>query len=273
MTPQRFKLLVTDIDGTLIGPEGDISKENAGALAAVQREGINISLSTGRSIKSCLRYIDELGLNSYHMFFDGALVSSADLKEKVYIQYIESEMVKRMIEFADTHDIDLELATLSKYYARRETWSTDIKRRFFSIDTTLGDLGGLWERKEIIRVDIVIRNPEEEARAMLFTDHFAGELQFTEAHTPRYPDVTFINITAKGLSKGKALEALVSHLGIRLDEVAAVGDWLNDIPMLETAGLGIAMGNAHEDLKAVADHVTLDVEEDGLAEAIKKYVL
>jgi len=273
LTSQHYRLLVTDVDGTLIGRDPNISKENIEALDMVRRAGIQVSLSSGRSIKSCLPYIEQLSLESYHVFFDGALVSIPDLSEKIYVENIDRSMVREMIEFASSHEIDLELSSLSKYFSERETWSTDIKRRFFGTDTTVGDLTGLWEREEIIRADIVITNSEEEAKAALFMNHFTGRLQFTQAHTPRFPDATFINITSKGLSKGKALKALAKHMGIKLEEVAAVGDWINDIPLLSTAGLGIAMGNAHDDVKAVADHVTLDVEENGLAEAIKKHLL
>ncbi len=264
---------MVDIDGTLVNNEGTISDENLEALGRAKSAGVHISLCTGRSVKSCRRYINQLGLDGYHVFFDGALVSRASFDETVYLKTIESGMVRQMIEFAQEHGIDIELATISRYFSERETWSTDVKRRIFDIDTTVGDLTGLWDREEIIRADIVITNPEEETKARLFLEHFTGRLQFTQAHTPRFPDVVFTNITSPGLSKGKALEALATYLGIPLEEVVAVGDWLNDIPMITTAGLGIAMGNAHEELKKVADHVTLDVEENGLAAAIRKFLV
>ncbi len=273
MKKNPYKLLMVDIDGTLVNNEDNISSENLEALERAKNAGIHISLCTGRTVKSCRRYIDQLGLDGYHVFFDGALVSNANLEEIVHVQNIESDMVRQMIEFAGEHDIDLELATISRYFSERETWSTDVKRRLFDIDTTIGDLTGLWDREEIIRADIIITNPEEDSKAKMFVDHFTGKFHVTEAHTPRLPDVSFFNITAPGLSKGKALESLAARLGIPLIEVAAVGDWLNDIPMISTAGLGIAMGNAHEDLKKVADHVTLDVEEHGLAAAIRRFLV
>ena len=74
-------------------------------------------------------------------------------------------------------------------------------------------------------------------------------------------------------TKGKALEKLAYHLGFSLAEVVAVGDGSNDISLLSTAGLGIAMGNAHEEVKKVADHITLNVEEHGLAAAIKRFLV
>ena len=78
---------------------------------------------------------------------------------------------------------------------------------------------------------------------------------------------------APGVSKGRALGALASHLGVALDEVIAIGDGSNDVPLLSLAGVAVAMGNAPEEGKAVADHVTLDIEHSGVAAAIERFLL
>ena len=78
---------------------------------------------------------------------------------------------------------------------------------------------------------------------------------------------------APQVSKGRALEVLAEHLGISLVEVMAVGDGINDMSLLSTAGLAVAMGNSSSEVKAVADYITLDVEQSGLATAINKFLL
>ena len=273
MTSHHYKLLVIDIDGTLINRYGDISAENSEALALARNSGIQVSLSTGRSLKSSLRIIDQLSLDSYHIFFDGALVSSPDPAEEIYAQPINNAVVRQMIEFAHSQDIDLELYSATHYFAERETWSTEAHRRFFGVEPTMGSFAGLWEQERIIKGALVVTTPREEARAESFGNHFADSLHFSQVKIPTYPDVTFINILAPDTSKGKALQALALHLGVSLDEVVAVGDGKNDISLLSTAGLGIAMGNAHEEVKKVADHITLDVAQDGLAAAIKRFLV
>ena len=91
--------------------------------------------------------------------------------------------------------------------------------------------------------------------------------------SPSFPDVEFINILAPEVSKGRALEALASHLGVSLSEVAAIGDGTNDIPLFSLAGLAVAMDNAPDEVKAVAHYTTLDVDRSGLAAAVKKFLL
>jgi hydroxymethylpyrimidine pyrophosphatase-like HAD family hydrolase len=84
--------------------------------------------------------------------------------------------------------------------------------------------------------------------------------------------VDFTNVLSPGVSKGKALEKLVAHLQVPLGEVIAIGDGTNDISLLTVAGVAIAMGNAADEVKAIADYVTLDVDHSGLAAAIDEYI-
>jgi len=264
---------VVDIDGTLVGGNRSISVENREALAKTRGAGIKVSLSTGRAIKACLSIIDQLSLDSWHISFDGALVSRPSHSEEVYVQPISKAVLEQMIEFAHQHDLNLELYSATHYFAERETWSTDAHRQFFGIEPTMVDFTDLWERERIIKGGLANTTPQEVARARDFCQQFSDRLYFSWARTPAYPDVDFINIVTPGVSKGKALETLVSHLGVALSEVIAVGDGTNDISLLTSAGLAVAMGNAHDEVKAVADHITLDVEDSGLAAAIKRFLL
>ncbi|MFC1993266.1 Cof-type HAD-IIB family hydrolase [Chloroflexota bacterium] len=273
MRNNPYKLLIMDIDGTLVGDGGAISPENREALAKVRGSGVQVSLSTGRSSLGCSVIIDQLELDGYHIFFDGALVSHLSQEEEVFIQPLSQGVVKEAVEFAHLHGIDFELYSKKHYFAERETWSTDAHSKFFSIEPTIIDFSKIPEQEEIIKGGMVSRNPEEEARAREFCRHFEGSLHSTWVRTPTYLGVDFINIVASGVSKGKALEALTSHLGLDLSEVIAIGDGTNDISLLSTAGMAVAMGNAPDEVKAVADHITLDVDHNGMAVAIDKFLL
>jgi Cof subfamily protein (haloacid dehalogenase superfamily) len=267
----RYKLLVVDIDGTLVGDDRAIPVENREALAKVRQSGIQVSLSTGRATEGCRSIIDQLSLDGYHVFFDGALVSN--LGEEVYVEHLDRGVVREAIEFAHLRNIDLELYSMTHYFVERETWSTDAHRRFFGIEPTIIDFTDLWEREKIIKGGLASVNPQQMTKARDFYIQFDRRLHFSIARSPAFPGTEFTNILAPGVSKGKALKALASHLGVSLSEVMAVGDGTNDISLLSLAGLAVAMDNAPDEVKTVAHHITLDVDHGGLAAAIEKFLL
>ncbi len=268
-----YTLLVVDIDGTLIDKNGAISAEDKDALARAGDSGIQVSLSTGRVVQACLRIISQLSLDGYHMFFDGALVSNPEKGEEVYVKPIGEELVRQIVDFVHLNEINLDLYSATHYFIERETWSTDIRRQFFGIEPTVIDFANLWQKERIIKGTLVVFSAEERAKADNFRRQFKSSLNFFWTRTPAYPEVDFINVVAPDVSKGKALEALASFLGIPLTEVIAIGDGANDIPLLSSAGLAVAMGNAPDELKAVADYVTLDIDHNGVAAAINKFLL
>jgi len=222
--------------------------------------------------QACLGLINQLPLDGYHIFFDGALVSNLEGKE-VYVQPLSKMVVRQAVEFAHSNDIYLELYSATHYFVERETWATDIHRQFFDLQPTVVDFTQLWNRERIIKGELMTSSPQEAAQARSFYLQFNASLRFSWVRTPAYPGVDFINVVAPEVSKGKALEALASHLGISLSEVIAIGDGTNDIPLLSCAGLAIAMDNAPDEVKAVADYITLDVDHSGLAAAINKFLL
>jgi Cof subfamily protein (haloacid dehalogenase superfamily) len=269
----RYKLLVVDIDGTILDKNGNISAEDKKAVAGAVDSGIQVSLSTGRVVQASLGIINQLSLDGYHMFFDGALVYNPEKGEQVYVEPISKDLVRQMIDFAHLIGIDIDLYSATHFFAERETWATDIRRDFYGLQMTTVDFTKIWQQERIIKGAVVVSSAEEKAKANDFYLHFKDSLSFSWTMTPAYPDVDFINIVASNVSKGKALEALASFLGISLTEVMAIGDGINDISLLSSAGLAVSMGNASDELKAVANYVTFDVDHNGVAAAISKFLL
>ncbi len=273
MANNRYKLLVVDIDGTLLGKNGVISAEDREAVAKVRDLGIPVSLSTGRAVQAALRFINQLSLDSYHIFFDGALASNPKNGEEIYVQPLDKMAVRQAVEFAHLNKISIEFYSTTHYFAERESWSTDIRREFFGIEPTTVDFTHLCQQERIIKGTLTVYSAEERAKAGRFCRQFEDTFFFSLAKSPAYPEVDFINVLAPGVSKGKALETLASHLGISMNEIIAIGDGPNDLSLLATVGLAIVMDNAPDEVKAVADYITLDVDQSGLAAAVNKFLL
>lgn len=272
MSENSYSLIVVDIDGTLVNQLGTISDKDKEALCRVRELGIPVALSTGRGLQATLGIIKELALDSYHISFDGALVSHPGSSEEIYVCPIDKELIRQTIDTAHRCRVDLELFTVTRYLVERETWSTDAHRDFFGVYPDIIDFNRVWERERILKGGVVTTSTEEASRAADFCRQLDGHLHFSRARTPAYPGVDFINVLAPGVSKGKALEKLASHLNIPLCQVIAVGDGINDVSLLTTAGLAVAMGNAMDEVKAIADYVTLDVDHSGLAAAIDRFI-
>ncbi len=273
MRDKKYKLLVVDIDGTLLDVNNNISDIDKRALKAVVESGTPVSLSTGRVVQASLRFLKQLELDGYHMFFDGALVYSPEKDEEVYVDPISAEIVGEMVDFSRLINLDFDLYSITHFFAERESWATDIRRDFFKLEPTIVDFREIQNIERFIKGTLVVSSAGEKQKARDFVDHFNEKLNFSWTKTPAYPDIDFINIIANDVSKGKALKALTSFMGISLNEVAAIGDGMNDIPLLSSAGLAIAMENAPDEVKAIADHVTLDIDHQGVAEAVRKYIL
>jgi len=272
LTDKTYKLLVVDIDGTLLNKNGTISSVDKEALSRVAAAGIPIVISTGRVMNACKDILKQLSLEGNHIFFDGALVINPGNGTEIYTRPIDQELVRQMIEFADLNEITVDFYTSDRYFVGRETWESDIRRDFYKTYPNVVNLNDFWQKERVIKATITVRSPVEKSGANDFYTHFQDTLGFSWTKTPAYPEVDFINVLAPDVSKGKALAALAVHLGITLDEVVAIGDGTNDISLLSRAGLAIAMDNASDELKAVADHVTLDVDHNGVAAAINKFL-
>ncbi|MFC2033966.1 Cof-type HAD-IIB family hydrolase [Chloroflexota bacterium] len=273
MVNNQYKLLVIDIDGTLLGKNNIISAEDKNALARASDSGVRVALSTGRVTEACKDIIHQLSLNGYHIFFDGALVRDPKNDEDVYARPVSEDLVRQIIEYSHLNGINLDLYSSTNYFVESETWVSDIRREFFKIEPTVGGFTNLWKEERIIKGNLTVRSAEEKAKADKFHHHFKSNLGFSWAKTPAYPEVDFINVLTSGVSKGEALEALTSFLGVTLNETVAIGDGANDISLLSKAGLAIAMDNGPDELKAVADHVTLSIEHNGVAAAVDEFLL
>jgi Cof subfamily protein (haloacid dehalogenase superfamily) len=268
----KYKLVVVDVDGTLVDKDGKIAHVDAKSITKAQSAGVQVSLSTGRVIRACRNIIEELSLTGYHIFYDGAVISDPIKEDVIYTKTIDENVIRRAVEFARANKIYLELYTTEKFYAERTNWSDVVHRNYFGVDPVIEDLDKICECHKIVKAELISRSKEEDEQVSMFKKEFDDVLRFSPAHSPAHPNIEFMNIVDPGVSKGAALQFLIEYLRLSNDEVLAIGDGLNDIPLFRVAGTKVAMGNAYDELKVLADDITLDVGNGGVAAAIEKYL-
>ena len=269
---KRYKLLVVDIDGTLLNSRGVISTEDAEAIARLRQRGVRVALSTGRATMAAGWVLDHLQLDGYHIFYDGALVYNPVTSRESYVEPIESGLAREAIDYARRSGVHIDLYSSTRYFIEREDWAADIRRQFFRLTPTITGLDDVCKNERIIKGTLIVRSGAEREHALEIQSQFRGRLAFSWTMTPAYPDIDFVNILSPQVSKGRALEELCTLLKVPLADVVAIGDGVNDVSLLKKAGLAVAMGNCAEELKSVAHIVTHDVDHSGVAEAIKRFL-
>ena len=271
-----YKLLVLDVDGTLLNAENYISDEDKNAIAEARSRGVIVALCTGRVNQATRNVLSSLDLDGYHIFSDGAVVVSADNKKIIYAKTIDERQARQLAGYVHEKRITtIDFFTATDEYVELETqpWFTDIRRNFFGLVPQVIDFGKLCECEHIIKATHAVASVQDRQLAKDFQCRFGDKLRFSVSNNASYPEIDFFNIIDPGVSKGEAVRVLINYLGLSVEECIGIGDGTNDIPLLCGVGLGIAMGHAPDALKKVAKFVTLDVEHSGVSAAVRKFIL
>lgn len=241
-----YKLLALDMDGTLLTEAKEISKENKDAIHAAIEAGITVMFSTGRGVQSAMPYVVELGLESPMVAVNGSEVweSPGKLHSRTLLS---PDTVSRLHRMAVEHDCWWWAYAVDGIYNR------DNETRDF-------------ESHEWLKFGYYTENANK-LKTIRQTAESWGILEITNSHPCN------IELNPKGISKASGLETVCKLRGISMSEVIAMGDSENDITMIQAAGLGVAMGNAQEGVKKLADAVTATNEEHGVAKVIQEYLL
>ena len=267
-----YKLLVLDVDGTLVGRGSHASPGVTEAITKAKEKGVAVALGTGRASEACYHLLKQLHLDKLHIFFDGAAVVDWPSNDIIFLQALPPRAAKRLIELAREYDLFLEIYAHDFYFIERDGCLAERQREKLKIDPLMTDLMTLVGRIKIVKGQVLATNHDEKLRAEELSQKMAPYCKMSWSFD-RSNNTYFINAVARSVSKGESLRNVVDYLGIDLSQVIAIGDSFNDLPVFQIAGLSIAMGNASDSLKELADWVAPSVENDGVAVAIEKFIL
>ncbi|ACC84481.1 Cof-type HAD-IIB family hydrolase [Nostoc punctiforme] len=269
-----IKLLVLDIDGTIAGHSNTISAGVKQAIVAAQAQGIPVAIATGRMYRSALRFHQDIGSTLPLMAYQGAWIQDPNTQQIHRHWAISREMAHQLLDYFEQPELRSLLSVHfyinDQLYVRELTRETQIyAERSAIIPIPVGDL-----RQTLTNEPTKILALSDDTDLI---DRLLGNLrrQYTPAELYLTTSVaTFFEATNASVNKGTAVRYLAEELlGLEIANVMAIGDNFNDVEMLESVGLGVAMGNAPEGVQAIAQWVAPSVEEDGAAVAIEKFLL
>lgn len=275
-----IKAIVLDIDGTLLNTGKIISEKTKQALVAAQEEGIKVILASGRPTTGMLELAEQLEMTKYEGFlvsYNGARVTDCLTKEVLFNQAMSIETGQAILEHLKNFDV-IPMIDKEDYLYVNDVYSgmLDLPDGAFNI-IEYEARGGNFKLSEIddlaafatfpINKILIAAQPE-------YLQKIAPALHapFDEIVTAAFSAPFYFEFTDKGIDKAKALNTVFPEMGIHSENIIAFGDGHNDRSIIEYAGIGVAMGNAVDALKEIADDVTLSCDEDGIAAGLEKYL-
>lgn len=271
-----IKLIVIDIDGTLLDSKGSVSAKNKQAINKAQEAGVQIVLCTGRPIRSAHYLLAELDLlkeDDLIITSNGGLIQKAKSGEILY------EAIFNREEIWEIYELGQQLMMPTTFIALDYVYEPNYPKGFESIYT-----GGKAQQKNGMQfVDVAMENlPEAFDIHQIVISRPEKELDTIISSIPAsyyekysiYKSLpTILEFVPKEVDKGNAMRIVAKKLGVSRDQVMGIGDQENDVPLVHAAGLGVAMDNAIIEVKAVAEYITKTNDQHGVAHAIEKFVL
>lgn len=269
---KNYRLMAVDMDGTLLDSQKRILPETLEDISWAVSAGKEIALCTGRGVREIDEYLEELKEIRYTVLLSGAHVYDQKEKKTVFFRGIGFEEAEKVLDVCDRYDGMIQFMTEQASYVRgdqishmKEYHMEAYQPMFERVMIRMEDV-----RKTLAEIDppgkmlIYFRTVEDRQKGLEELKELPLELIYQEE--------TSIEITAAGIDKGKGLRVLADHINIPISQVIAVGDSGNDRTMLAAAGFPIAVANASEEIKMMAQAVTGDNDHNGVGEAIRAYM-
>lgn len=265
-----YKLIAIDMDGTLLREDKTISEHTKSIIEQAKKQGVKIVLASGRPLEGLEPYLDELGLTSaddYVICYNGAIVQNVATREIISRTTLDGQDLKDLYQVSKELQVNIHAFSRAGCITPVMTKYSKLEGNMNDIPVHITDFNEVLDDETIIKI-MFIDEPEVLQKAI---DRLPEELynKYTIVRSAPY----FLEFLNKKVNKGEGVRALAMHLGINQEEIMCFGDAGNDWHMIEFAGMGVAMGNAFPEIKEIANYITETNENDGVACAIKKFVL
>ena len=262
----KYRLIATDMDGTLLNTNNEITPHTLAVINSAREKGVIFILSTGRPLQGVRKYIEQLQLDCPVITYNGAVVAHSRTGEIIFSQSMDTAEARRVYDIAKEKNTMFIVWSQNRLYASELSEKTEF---YEGITSTKAEQIENFE--ELLSCGIT--------KILWYDQPQTLDLWIEELKKQGFEQTTFtksrpyfLEFFSNKTSKAVAMSKLGEYYGIDRTEMIAMGDQANDLPMIEYAGLGVAMANAVDAVKAAADYITLSNEEDGVADAIEKFV-
>lgn len=258
-----YRLLATDLDGTLFGPDVLISQRVREALGRWTRRGHGLVIATGRMFRSTRPIALELGVTTPLICYQGALIRDPETLADLWHRTLEPAIAREAIAVLEAAGFAVQLFRDDALHVTRVSDATRSYTALSKVEPiVLGSWDALFAAGRPTKIVAIAPREAVERQVVALRERFGDRLYVVQSQP------TFLEIADPSVNKGAALAYLAERLGVPMNEVVAVGDGQNDLDMIRAAGLGVAMGGGNPELRATADRLTGSLAEDGVAQLI-----
>lgn len=263
-----IRMIVLDLDGTLLTSQNTLSERSIRAVSACISRGITVTVATGRIFHSVLPFAGKLKLTEALITANGAEIRAPGDKEAVYYQPIEGDLARDVLAFFRDKGWYIQCYQDGRLFVDKVDERAESYGRLTFLDPEpLGDDLYTMDAEPVKLLSIASGAEEAVFIRETVQKHFGDTLYAAVSNR------LFVDMAHPGVSKARGLEILMKKEGVTALQTMVVGDSENDLPLFERAGFSVAMGNARGDIREKADAVTLSSDEDGAALALERFVL
>jgi Cof subfamily protein (haloacid dehalogenase superfamily) len=262
-----IQLVAIDLDGTLLNDSKQVSEQTSQALCCLPSNGIKVVIASARPPRSVRHIYHSLNLDTWQINYNGAMIWDEPAAKAVFHQPIAGDVARRVIDHA--RELFPQVLVSCEIQDR---WLTDHLEQKHTTET-----GRLFKPDRILPIPEMCADPITKILLLGPPEMLAGLAPVIAAAHPQirviYSNADLIEITDSAVSKATALHHVADHYGIPMSQVMAIGDAMNDVPMLEAAGIAVAMDNALPPVKHVADWIAPSNNDHGVHAALRRFGL
>lgn len=275
-----IKVIIMDVDGTLTNSKKEMTPKTKEALIKAQKNGAKLILASGRPTTGLIDLGKALEMDKHHglfVSFNGSKVVDCETMDVLFNEPMTVEQGKAVLEHMKKFNVR-PMIDKDDYMHVNDVYNCDIKCKGETINIIKYESrGGKFKLCEQSDLAAFLDYPLNKILTAGDDDYLQENYKemmepFKDTLNCMFTAAFFFEFTAKGIDKAKALDTVLIPMGYKKEEMIAFGDGHNDISMVEYAGIGVAMDNAVQELKDIANDITLSNEEDGIAEALYKYI-